>query len=87
MATKTPVHANRRAMSAATQTSSGFVTKPRKINVALNNQELMLAGQLSRLIAPPFQTLNVQDVLRIALAQLGEIHRSRLDADAPRRIK
>lgn len=42
-----------------------------KINIALTGEELMLAKQLARVLAQPGQILSQQDVLRIALANLG----------------
>lgn len=50
---------------------SSFLQDGRKLNVKLQPEELVLACNLARILARPGQVLTTQDVLRIALANLG----------------
>ena len=45
-----------------------------KITLALAPEEVALARSLARIISLPGRALNVQDVFRIALANLGNLH-------------
>lgn len=53
----------------------------KKILVALKPEEVVLARSLARLIAQPGHTLNAQDVMRIALANLGITHQQSLSEE------
>jgi len=71
MATTKLQAGGRRAASKKSKTQASFFQDGKKFTVALSQEEIILANTLARKVAQPGQTLNVQDVLRIALANLG----------------
>lgn len=79
MATTKLEVSGRRARKRAPKNQTLFFPEAGKINVALKPEERLLAQQLARVIAMPGQSLNTQDVLRIGLAQLGIVHRKKLE--------
>ncbi len=68
----------RRPAAGRKQKQRPLLPEGAKLTVKLTGEEMTLSRSLSRVVAQPGQTLTVQDVLRIALAQLGLVHRAKL---------
>lgn len=75
----------RRPKTGARQRIRPLLMDGDKLTVALTGEELMLARSLARVIAMPGQTLNAQDVLRVALANLGLANKKKLAVGTDRR--
>lgn len=71
MATSALAKSGRRPAAAKKQRQRPLLPEGEKLTVALTGEELSLGRSLARIIAQPGQQLNVQDVLRIGLANLG----------------
>lgn len=66
---------------AAVKQKQAYLLRPQpKLTVAMSPEEHLLTTALARVVAQPGQTLTKQDVLRIALANLGLLHRKKLTA-------
>lgn len=70
----------RRPKAAGKQRQRTLLPDPRKFTLKLAPEEIALARSLERVIAQPGQRLTLQDVVRIGLANLGLLHRSKLEA-------
>lgn len=69
----------RRKTAAIKQKQRSFLPNAQKLTTALSPEEVLLARSLARVIAQPGQMLTAQDVLRIGLANLGLLHKSKLE--------
>lgn len=78
MATTKIAASGRRKSAALLQKQKTFLLDPQKFTTALAPEEVLLAKALARVIAQPGQHLTVQDVLRIALANLGLANKAKL---------
>ena len=87
MATSKLQVSGRRVKSSSARKQSTFFPEAKKINVALQPEEIILANSLSRVIAMPGQSLNIQDVLRIGLANLGLANLAKLEVGTDRTKK
>lgn len=85
MATTKLQVSGRRARKSSGRKQTSFFPDGRKFTVALKPEEQILAKNLAGVIAQPGQTLNVQDVLRIGLANLGLVNLTKLEVGTDRK--